>query len=86
MNYRYLNTNIWATSWQNLPSRSESSLYALSVAKDLMLVQAHNQDSDQTGRMPRLIWVFAGRKSHFAIVMLWLKYFKFNRYIHFRLR
>ena len=22
---------------------------------------AHNEDSDQTGRMPRLIWVFAGR-------------------------
>ena len=24
------------------------------------------EDSDQTGRMPRLIWVFAGRKDHFV--------------------
>ena len=27
---------------------------------------AHSEDSDQTGRMPRLIWVFAGRTCHFA--------------------
>ena len=25
---------------------------------------AHYEDSDQTGRMPRLIWVFAGRTCH----------------------
>ena len=27
---------------------------------------AHSKDSDQTGWMPRLIWVFAGRTSHFV--------------------
>ena len=27
---------------------------------------AHSEDSDQIGRMPRLIWVFAGCKTHFA--------------------
>ena len=29
---------------------------------------AHIEDYDQTGRMPRLIWVFAGRKDHFVTV------------------
>ena len=34
---------------------------------------AHIEDSDQTGRMPRLIWVFAGRTCHFVdFVMRWL--------------
>ena len=27
---------------------------------------AHSKDSDQTGQMPRLIWVFAGRTCHFV--------------------
>ena len=27
---------------------------------------AHSEDSDQTGRIPRLIWVFAGRTCHFV--------------------
>ena len=26
----------------------------------------HSKDSDQTGQMPRLIWVFAGRTCHFV--------------------
>ena len=34
---------------------SESSLYALWVAKDPMLLHTNCEDSDQTGRMPRLI-------------------------------
>ena len=34
---------------------------------------AHSEDSDQTVRMPRLIWVFAGRTCHFVgFVMRWL--------------
>ena len=33
----------------------------------------HSEDSDQAGRMPRLIWVFAGRTCHFVgFVMKWL--------------
>ena len=40
---------------------SESSLSAQWVAKDPSFLQADSEDSDQTGRMPRLIWVFAGR-------------------------
>ena len=43
------------------PVWSESSLCAQWVAKDPSLLHADSEDSDQTGRMPRLIWVFAGR-------------------------
>ena len=33
----------------------------------------HSEDSDQTGQMPRLIWVFAGHTYHFVgFVELWL--------------
>ena len=36
---------------------------------------AHNEDSDQTARMLRLIWVFAGRTCHFSgFVVLWLNF------------
>ena len=31
------------------------------VAKDPRFLYADSEDSDQTGRMPRLIWVFTGR-------------------------
>ena len=40
---------------------SESSLCAPWVAKDPSILHADSKDSDQIGRMPRLIWVFAGR-------------------------
>ena len=43
------------------PVWSESSLCAEWVATDPRFLHADNEDSDQTGRMPRLIWVFAGR-------------------------
>ena len=43
---------------------SESSLCAQWVAKDPIFLHADSEDSDQTGRMPRLIWVFAGRTCH----------------------
>ena len=43
------------------PVWSESSLCARGVAKDPMFLHADSEDSDQTGRIPRLIWVFAGR-------------------------
>ena len=39
----------------------ESLLCAQWVAKGSVLLQAGSEDSDQTGRMHRLIWVFAGR-------------------------
>ena len=43
------------------PVWSESSLCAQWVAKDPSILHADSEHSDQTGRMPRLIWVFAER-------------------------
>ena len=43
------------------PVWSESSLCAEWVAKDPSFLHADSEDSDQTGRMPRLIWVYAER-------------------------
>ena len=43
------------------PVYSESLLCAYWVAKDPRFLHADSEDSDQIGRMPRLIWVFAGR-------------------------
>ena len=48
------------------PVWSESSLHAYWVAKDRNFLHADSEDSDQTGRMPRLIWVFPGRTCHFV--------------------
>ena len=45
------------------PAWSESSLCAQWVAKDPSFLHADSKESDQTGRMPRLIWVFAGLHS-----------------------
>ena len=42
------------------PVWSESSLCTQWVAKDPSFLHGDSEDSDQTGRMPRLIWVFAG--------------------------
>ena len=57
------------------PVWSVSSLCPLRIAKDLRLLRADSEDSDQTGRMPRLIWVFAGCTGHFVgFVMQGLKY------------
>ena len=63
------------------PVWSESSLCAQWVAKDPSFLHADSEDSDQTGRMPRLIWVFAGRICHFAgFVMTRLIYYKTHVY------
>ena len=43
------------------PVWSESSLCTQWVAKDPSFLLADSEDSDQTGWMPRLIWVLAGR-------------------------
>ena len=59
---------IWAATWQNqlngcAPSEdSDQPGHATwrSIGS-LAMHWAHSEDSDQTGRMPRLIWVFAWR-------------------------
>ena len=73
----------WAASWQNqqnecAPSKDrsawasaqsdQSSLCTQLVAKDPSFLHADSEDSDQTGRMPRLIWVFAGRTTTLLVL------------------
>ena len=72
----------WAATWQTQqngcaptntqislgvrPVWSESSLSAWRNLGPLTTHWAHSEDYDQTGRMPRLIWVFAGRTLSFS--------------------
>ena len=52
----------WVATCQSIrPVWSESSLSAWRKLGSLATHWAHSEDSDQTGRMPRPIWVFAGR-------------------------
>ena len=63
------------------PVWSESSLCARWVAKIPMLLHADSEYFDQTGRMPGLIWAFAGRTGHFVgFVMLRLLFKSFPGY------
>ena len=53
------------------PVWSESSLSAWRKLGSIATHEAHSEDSDQTGRMPRLIWVFAGC----TVILLVLSWF-----------
>ena len=48
----------WASAWVD-----QSSLSAWRKPGSLATHWVHSEDSDQTGRMPKLIWVFTGRTS-----------------------
>ena len=48
------------------PVWSESSQSTWRKVGSLPTHWVHSEDSDQTGRMPRLIWAFAGRTDHFV--------------------
>ena len=50
------------------PVWSESLLCAQWVAKGPSCFQADSEDSDQTGRMPRLIWGLAGRTATLLVL------------------
>ena len=52
------------------PVLAESLQCAQWVAKDPTFLHAHCKDSDQTGQMPRLIWVFTGR-TVILLVLSW---------------
>ena len=59
------------SAWASTQS-DQSLLFAWRNLGFLATHRADSEDSDQTGWMPRLIWVFAGRTSHFAgCVVLW---------------
>ena len=53
---------------------SESSLSAWRKLGSLATHWAHSEDSGQTGRMPRLIWVRWAHSHFVGFVMLWLIY------------
>ena len=55
-------------------AQSHQSLLSIQwIAKDPSFFHADSKESDQTGRMSSLIWVFAGRTCHFvAFVVGWL--------------
>ena len=60
------------------PDWSESSLSAWKTIGSYATHWGHSEDSDQTGRIPGLIWVFAGRTValfFLGFVLLWLIYF-----------
>ena len=75
LNVSYLMTK--PTKWPLCPAKtqislgirpvwSESSQCTQWVAEDPVFLHADSKDSDQTGRMHRLICVFAWRNGHFA--------------------
>ena len=53
------------SAWASTQS-DQSLLCTQWVAKDPRFLHADSEDSDQTGRMPKLIWVFAGCTCHFV--------------------
>ena len=69
---------IWAASWQNqqnecAPSEDSDQPGHLGCSATLWV---HSKDSDQTGCMPKLIWVFAGPTCHFVgFIMRRLNYY-----------
>ena len=50
------------------PVWSESSLCAQWVAKDPSFLHADDEDSDQPGQIPRLIWVFIGHTATLLVL------------------
>ena len=63
------------------PVWSGSSQWAKWVSEDPVFLQADSEDFDQTGRMSRLIWVFAGHKRHFVCFVK--KRLKWSLFPHF---
>ena len=61
------------------PVWSESLLRAQGVAKDPSFLHADSEDSDRTGRKPKLIRVFAGRTYHFLVLSWGGSYFLWFR-------
>ena len=76
---RHLTTK--PTKWHVRPAKAQiilgirpvwqgSSLSTWGKLMSLAIIRAHSEASDQTGRMPRLIWVFAGRNV-ILLVLSW---------------
>ena len=52
------------------PAKTQISLGIRLSSKETSVPYEDNEDSDQTGRMPRLIWVFTGRTAT-LLVLSW---------------
>ena len=64
----------FAPSEDRSAQSDQSSLSAWRIIGSLGTHKAHSEHSDQTGWMPRLIWVFARRTGHIiGFLMTWLK-------------
>ena len=63
------------------PVWSVSLLCTQWIAKDPRFLYADSEDSDQSGRMPRLIWVFAERTCHFVGFVLFF-FLHYNKILH----
>ena len=79
---KYFERHLWAAPWQNQqngipPVWPEYSLSAGRKHGSLATHWAHSEDSDQTGQMPRLIWVFAGC-TVILLVLSWGGSYKFR--------
>ena len=57
------------SAWASAQS-DQSSQCTQWVAEDPMFLHAYSEEFDQTGQMPKLIWVFAGRKV-ILLVLSW---------------
>ena len=53
------------SAWASPQSDQNLRFVLYLVAEDQSNLQVASEDSDQTGRMARLIWVFAGRTAYF---------------------
>ena len=74
----------WKTQISICPVWLESLLWAQCAAKDPNFLHADSEDSDQIGRMPRLIWVFAEYTCHFAgFVMREFNFFQLSKVFFF---
>ena len=58
------------SAWACAQSHQSSLCAQWLVAKDQNFLHADSEDSDQTGQIPRLIWVFAGRTCHFVAFVM----------------
>ena len=64
------------------PVWSDSSLSAWRKPGSLASHWAHSEDSDQTGRMPALIWVFAGRTAILFVLSCRGSFLNWNAVLH----
>ena len=61
-------SSVWASA-----QPEQSSQCAQWVANDPKLLHTDSEDSDQTGQIPKLIWIFAGHSGHFVgFDLVWL--------------